>query len=116
MTDARYINRLVDWIANQAKSKTMADMITADLEYLGRRFDAIDDAGHKGAHTEVDRVDASRFVAGTYLLLGDILRLRGAQTEIGGTAERSADAGAPPPEVGTQIEVVEPPAEPPVET
>jgi hypothetical protein len=33
------------------------------------------DAGHKGAHAEVSRFDASRFVTGTYLLLGDILRI-----------------------------------------
>ena len=52
-------------------------MIGSDLEYLGHRLDAALDAGHKGAHAEVDRYEASRFVAGTYLLLGDVLRLRG---------------------------------------
>ncbi len=76
MGDEHYINRLVDWIVNQAESQTAADLITSDLEYLGRRLDAANDAGHKGAHAEVERFDASRFVTGTYLLLGDILRLR----------------------------------------
>ena len=50
-------------------------MVAADLEYLGRRLDAAAEAGHKGAHAEVSRIDASRFVTGTYLLVGDILRL-----------------------------------------
>jgi hypothetical protein len=76
MTDVRYINRLVDWITKQAQSEAAADMIASDLEHLGRRLDAVNIAGHKGAHAEVDRLDASRFVAGTYLLLGDILRLQ----------------------------------------
>ena len=76
MDDDRYINRLVDWIDTQAVSATASDLISADLSYLGHRLDAVLDAGHKGAHAEVSRFDASRFVTGTYLLLGDILRLR----------------------------------------
>lgn len=75
MTDPKYINRLVDWYSTQAGSSTAAGMVVADLEYLGRRLDAVQGAGHKGAHAEVSRLDAARFVAGTYLLLGDVLRV-----------------------------------------
>lgn len=75
MTDSHYINRLVDWIVHQSGGETATDLIKADLEYLGRRLDAADGAGHKGAHAEVDRYNASRFLTGTYLILGDILRL-----------------------------------------
>ncbi len=70
-----YVNRLVDWIQGHSTSETAVAMITADLEYLGNRLDASDQAGHKGAHSEVGRYDASRFITGTYLLLGDVLRL-----------------------------------------
>jgi hypothetical protein len=77
MDDAHFLNRLVDWITTQSDSETGAAMIASDLEYLGRRLDAALDAGHKGAHAEVDCYEASRFVTGTYLLLGDVLRLRG---------------------------------------
>jgi hypothetical protein len=76
MGDEQYINRLVDWIVDQAGSETMAAMIRSDLEYLGQRLDAVRGAGSKGAHAEVDQFAASRFITGTYLLLGDILRLR----------------------------------------
>jgi hypothetical protein len=79
MGPGNYINRLVDWIVNQAESETAARMITADLEYLGPRLDAADSAGQKGAHVgsrPVTRLDASRFITGTYLVLGDILRIR----------------------------------------
>jgi len=75
MDDEHYINRIVDWIITSSASRTAADLVAGDLEYLGRRLDAVLDAGHKGVHAEVSRFDASRFVTGTYLLLGDILRI-----------------------------------------
>lgn len=75
MGEDNYINRLVDWIMTQATSETVSGGAIADLEYLGRRLDAAAEAGHKGAHAEVSRFDASRFLVGTYVLLGDILRL-----------------------------------------
>lgn len=75
MTDSKYINRLIDWIANHGARGTMQDVVTADLEDFGKRIDALDEAGHKGAHAEVTHYEASRFITGTYLLVGDILRL-----------------------------------------
>ena len=75
MDDGHYINRLVDRILTSVRSETAAGLAARDLEYLGRRLDAVLDAGHKGAHAEVSRFDASRFVTGTYLLLGDLLRI-----------------------------------------
>lgn len=73
-----YVNRLVNWIENNATSETAAQMIAADLEHLGPRLDAADKAGQKGAHVgrkPVTREEASRFVVGTYLILGDILNI-----------------------------------------
>jgi hypothetical protein len=80
MGDDNYVNRLVDWIVNQSESDTAAKLIASDLEDLGRRLDAVVAAGSKGVHASVDRFDASRFLAGTYLLLGDILRLQRKQS------------------------------------
>lgn len=79
MGPGNYVNRLVDWIVQQGQSETARKMISADLEYLGPRLDAADQAGQKGAHVgvrTVSRLEASRFVTGTYLVLGDILRVR----------------------------------------
>ncbi|MEH3034405.1 MAG: hypothetical protein PGN07_10310 [Aeromicrobium erythreum] len=77
MGDDQYINRLVDWIVNSTDvGGTVKSVVTSDLEHLGRRLDAFADAGHKGAHAEVSRYEASRFIAGTYLLIGDILQVR----------------------------------------
>lgn len=78
MGPGNYINRLVDWIVSQGTSETATEMIVADLEYLGRRLDAADGAGQKGAHVgdkPVTRLEASRFLTGTYLVLGDVLGL-----------------------------------------
>jgi hypothetical protein len=96
MGDAQYINRLVDWIVNQVESGTVAAMIRSDLEYFGQRLDAVQNAGSKGAHAEVDRLAASRFITGTYLLLGDILRLRRSSKSPEKIAEPMAEAAVTP--------------------
>ena len=87
MGEVNYVNRLVAWINAASDSQTAAAMVTADLDYLGRRLDAADSAGHKGAHDQVSRFDASRFITGTYLLLGDVLRLRAESHENPAIAE-----------------------------
>jgi hypothetical protein len=89
MTDDRYINRLIDWISRQHElSETPKDVIRRDLEFLGNRLDAFADAGHKGAHAEVSKYEASRYITGTYLLVGDILRLREASRDTNSAATR----------------------------
>jgi AbiTii len=75
MTDSHYINRLIDWIAAHGVSDTATALTVSELEHLGKRIDASDGAGQKGAHESVDRRAAARFLVGTYLLLGDILEL-----------------------------------------
>jgi hypothetical protein len=70
-----YINRLIDWIGQQSIGGTLKDVVTADLSDFGKRIDALDEAGHKGAHANVTQYEASRFIAGAYLLIGDILNL-----------------------------------------
>jgi len=75
MTDPKYINRLAVWIEARETSKTRRTVAQADLESLGKRIYAFDKAGSKGVHAEVDQDEATRFITGTYLLMGDILAL-----------------------------------------
>lgn len=76
MTDARYVNRLMDWIERHTKSKSSRNLYASDLHDLGTRLDAVTTGGHKGAHTqELTKQQASRLIIGTYMLLGDILSL-----------------------------------------
>ena len=93
----QYLNRLAAWVEEQSASDTTAELIVSDLEYLGRRLGAVLDAGHKGAHADVNRLDASRYVTGTYLLLGDILRLRPAEVALQSDGGRVADLEEPGP-------------------
>lgn len=76
MGDDNYVNRLVDWIQANITSGTKRALLATDLNHLGERLDAVTGSGHKGAHADVTKVDASRFIVGTYLLLGDILALQ----------------------------------------
>ncbi len=96
MTEAKYINRLAYWIQEHQPSQTASDMTVSELQHLGQRLDAADHAGHKGAHADVSQFDAARFITGTYLLLGDILRLQSDQD----AAILTPSAGAADPEHG----------------
>jgi len=105
MGDGNYVNRLVDWIVHNSKSETSAKIITADLSYLGQRLDAADAAGQKGAHAEVDRFDASRFITGTYLVLGYVLRLTPEKTD---EETPAAETDIEPPEIPSDPPLPEP--------
>ena len=92
MGDSNYVNRLIDWIDSKTSSKTKKGLVASDLEHLGDRLDAATDSGNKGAHAAVTKLDASRFIVGTYILLGDILSLNGDGTKT--APESDATAGS----------------------
>ena len=71
----QYINRLVQFIASKAASKTYQDVVGADLSSIGNRLDAINDAVCKGTHTKITHDEALRYVIHTYLLISDIVSL-----------------------------------------
>ena len=73
--EEQYINRLVQFIAGKAESKTYRDVVGADLSSIGNRLDAINDAVCKGTHAEITKDEASRYIIHTYLLLSDIVVL-----------------------------------------
>lgn len=96
MGDGQYINRLVDWIENQGVGGTLKDVIVSDLGDFGKRIDALADAGHKGAHAEVTKYEASRAITGTYLLVGDILDIRDQATSAAEGVKQPAEDQALP--------------------
>jgi len=109
MGDGNYINRLVDWIATNSESETTANLVTADLDDLGRRLDAADGAGQKGAHATVGRFEASRFITGTYLVLGDVLQLAPpAPAEVPSDPVESDGTGDPPRPEADLVEPAQP--------
>lgn len=71
----QYINRLIQFINSKAGSKTYAEVVGADLNSIGMRLDAINDAVCKGTHVDVSKDEASRYILHTYLLISDIISL-----------------------------------------
>jgi hypothetical protein len=59
------------------KSERSAEIIGSQLTYLGNRLDALFQAAQKGSHSVISsRDEADRYVVYTYMLVGDLLRVR----------------------------------------
>lgn len=82
MTQAAYRNRLWQYIAERVESETTRDLILATLHELGRRLDHIDSLANKGLHATVSADEADQCILQTYLLVGDLLRLRTTQPSV----------------------------------
>ncbi|MEW6113267.1 MAG: hypothetical protein AB1664_14140 [Thermodesulfobacteriota bacterium] len=73
----RYINRLVCFAKDMSTSRRSAEIIGSHLAFLGDRLDALFHAAQKGSHSVISsRDEADRYVVYTYMLVGDLLRLK----------------------------------------
>lgn len=81
-----YINRLIAYIEENSDSERFQHIVGSHLSYMGERLDAIFRAAQKGSHDVISSQDeADRYVVYTYLVVGDILKLKhGQATEIDG--------------------------------
>ena len=75
LTDEKFINRLVEWIAQNSSSDTFSKIVGSHLDFIGDRIDAVYKASTKGSHANVGLEEAERYVLYTYILVGDILAL-----------------------------------------
>lgn len=75
--EEEYINRLWAFASENIKSNTNKELIQSELEYIGQRIDSIYGLTCKGTHTEISREEAERAIIGTYLLIGDLIKLGG---------------------------------------
>ena len=72
-----YINRLIAYIDEHSSSKRFEEIVGSNLKYIGERLDSIFNAIQKGSHKIILTQDeADRYVIYTYLLVGDILKLK----------------------------------------
>lgn len=72
-----YINRLIAYIDEHSSSKRFEEIVGSNLKYIGERLDSIFNAVQKGSHKIISTQDeADRYVIYTYLLVGDILKLK----------------------------------------
>lgn len=71
-----YINRIVFFIESKSDSDRFKDIVGSNLQFIGDRLDGVFKATQKGSHdTITSRTEADRYVAYTYLLIGDIISL-----------------------------------------
>lgn len=72
-----YINRLMCFAEDQSNSERTKAIIGSQLDYLGDRLDALFQAAQKGSHAIISsRDEADRYVVYTYMIVGDLLKLR----------------------------------------
>lgn len=72
-----YINRLICFAQDASTSKRSSEIIGSQLAYLGDRLDALFSAAQKGSHAVISsRDEADRYVVYTYMVVGDLLRLK----------------------------------------
>ena len=73
-----YINRLISFVEDNSDSERYQHIVGSHLGFLGDRLDSVFQAAQKGSHdTIVTKEEADRYVVYTYLVVGDILSLRG---------------------------------------
>ena len=73
----QYINRLMAYAEDNSESERFQDIVGSHLRFLGERLDSIFKAAQKGSHsTIIDKREADRYIAYTYMVVGDILTLR----------------------------------------
>lgn len=73
----QYINRLISYIDEHSESSRFKELVGSNISYIGERLDSIFKAAQKGSHKIISSQDeADRYVIYTYLLVGDILRLK----------------------------------------
>ena len=73
----QYINRLIAYIEEHSESSRFQEIVGSNISYIGERLDSIFNAVQKGSHKVISTQDeADRYVIYTYLIVGDILRLK----------------------------------------
>ena len=76
MTDDKYRNRLWQYVGERQTSSTSRQLVQATVEEVGRRIDLLNELASKGVHDQVTREEVDHCVLQTYLLAGELLRLR----------------------------------------
>lgn len=75
LSKTKYKNRLVQYIRENSKSKTMKDIVISSLEKICSELDSIYDSTNKGTHDDLSREEAVRYLIHVYLLASDIINL-----------------------------------------
>ncbi|MCU4164123.1 hypothetical protein [Carboxylicivirga caseinilyticus] len=75
-SEEKYIARIWQFIHENFEKSTSTSLIQNQLSSLGKRVDYIYELSNKGIHADVDELEANQCIIQTYLILGDILRIK----------------------------------------
>ena len=68
---------MIAYIEEHSDSSRFEEIVGSNLKYIGERLDSLFNAVQKGSHKVISTQDeADRYVIYTYLIVGDILRLK----------------------------------------
>lgn len=74
--DAAYKNRLLQFVHETIQNHGAAGVIKSTIEDLAGRLDALDGLASKGVHATVSTSEVDTCVIQTYLVVGDVLRVK----------------------------------------
>ncbi|WP_157811270.1 hypothetical protein [Microbacterium lacus] len=75
LDDDHYRNRLIEYVRQEKRRSTHADLLISNLNVLSTRLKSLDDLASKGVHTRVSAAEAESCVSWTYMLAADLLRV-----------------------------------------
>ncbi len=76
MSEDKYRNRLWQFISDNVPHDNARRLAQASLNEIGERLDILNGLASKGVHADVTAAEVDQCVVQTYLLAGDLLRLR----------------------------------------
>lgn len=76
LDDAKFLNRLLQYVADTVGAHENGAVIQAALEDVGARLRALNGLASKGVHAEVTTYEVDTCVVQTYLVVADVLRIR----------------------------------------
>jgi hypothetical protein len=82
MDDSKYVNRLIQHASENIGKHGSGEVTQATLDQLGRRLRALDGLASKGVHDSVTALEVDTCVIQTYLMVGDVLRIRDSRSPL----------------------------------
>jgi len=76
LTDEKFVARLWQFVWERLRGSASGKLLLATVDDIGDRLDALHDLACKGVHSTVSVGEAEQTLIQTYLLIGDLLRLR----------------------------------------
>jgi hypothetical protein len=76
VTDEHWVNRLWQFVADRSGQSRFRQATRVNLAETGKRIDALNDLTSKGLHEQASEYEMDQAIIQTYVLIGDLLRLR----------------------------------------